>query len=757
MTKARRFRDLPIRQKLILVVLVTTATSLLLSGIGVVFADFLLFRRNLERDLSTLSRIIGDNTRASLEFDDPQSAYETLAALRERPHIVVACVFRADGTQLAIYVRPGSLSECPLPANRYEVIWKRDVTISQPIMLKGQRVGTLALRYDLGEVTERIWLDGTTVLGVLFFASLAAFFLSSRLREIIATPISKLAQAAKAVSATKDYGIRAESYSRDELGLLVDAFNEMLSGIQSRDIDLTKALSQREDALAETRNTRDFLRTTLASIADAVISTDTSGHIVFANPVALVLIRQTQAESMGKPIDEVFRTVDSASHTMLIAADGSEIPIDHSAAPILTESGETAGVVLVFRDITERYKAEQERERAAKESLATEERLRQSAKLESLGVLAGGIAHDFNNLLVGIMGNASLVEEMLPVSSPMLPLIQDVVGASEKAAQLTHQMLAYSGKGRFVINLVDLSTEVESILPLISRPIPKSVTVHLDLEPDLPPIEADKSQLQQILMNLVINAAEACGTEQGTVFIKTCKCELTDLSLPLAFGLPPIKAGTFVCLEVKDTGAGMSDEVKAKIFDPFFTTKFTGRGLGLSAVLGIIRSHNGAIEVESAPGSGTTFRVYFPAATGCAATEADRPAEKPEPRQTGVILVVDDEPIVRTTVKSALEKNGYQVVLAEDGEVGGQKFAQLADRISMVILDLTMPVMDGESALAIMQKIDPAVKVLLSSGFDQLEIAERFKGKGLAGFLQKPYTTTKLVDAVRATLETTGG
>ena len=626
------------------VIMLTTTAGLLLSGTGIVIADSLLFHEYLERDLSTLARIISDNSTAALEFDEPHAAGETLSALRERPHIVTACVYRKNGTVLATYHRAGSETGCSTAAARYEVVSTREaMTISQPILLDGDRVGTLVMRYDLGEVAERLQLYGTTVLGVLLISSLAAFLLSSRLRAIIATPISKLARAATSVTATKDYSIRAERYSRDELGLLVDAFNEMLSGIQSRDSDLTKALVEREEALAEARSTRDFLRTTLASIGDAVISADCDGLIIFANPVALALLQRTEAETTGKPADDLFRIVSENSHnpierpvekvlrqgspvvmtdrTLLIGGDGTEIPIEYSAAPILAEDGKMAGVVLISRDVTERHKAEQERQRHSQEMLATEERLRETAKLESLGVLAGGIAHDFNNLLVGVMGNASLALDMVPQSSPAFHVIENVISASEKAAQLTHQMLAYSGKGRFIIECVDLSKEVEGILPLISRPIPKTVSVQQSLEENLPAIEADKSQLQQILMNLVINGAEACGAQPGAVLIATRRCELDNNAVPASFGLAPSKAGTFVCLEVRDTGSGMSDDVKAKIFDPFFTTKFTGRGLGLSAVLGIIRSHKGAVQVESAPGAGTTFRVFFPAVAGKADTE----------------------------------------------------------------------------------------------------------------------------------------
>jgi PAS domain S-box-containing protein len=280
--------------------------------------------------------------------------------------------------------------------------------------------------------------------------------------------------------------------------------------------------------------------------------------------------------------------------------DGQYRWVLDSGMPRFSLQGQFAGYVGYGIDITER------KEEA--------ERLRESAKLESLGVLAGGIAHDFNNLLVGILGNGSLAIDMLSPSSPVTPLIEDVVRAGEKAAELTRQMLAYAGKGRFVNKAVDLSESVREIIPLVRFSIPKRVQLRLNLARGLPPIEADPSQVQQIIMNLVINGAEACDPEMdGVVAVTTSLREVDQECGRTASGAEPLQPGTFVCLEVRDNGCGMDVQTKAKIFDPFFTTKFTGRGLGLSAVLGIIRGYKGSIDVQSAPGSGSIFKVLLAA------------------------------------------------------------------------------------------------------------------------------------------------
>jgi PAS domain S-box-containing protein len=375
-----KFRDRPIKQKLMITIMVTTATALVFSGVGIILADSLLFRSYLRRDLTALSKIVADNSTAALVFNDPQAAGETLAALRARTHIVSACIYRQDETMLAPYIRPGG-PPCPSPSAQFEIRSSAaGFIVSQPIILQERRIGTLVLLYDLGEMGERIRLYGSTVLGVLLASSLLAFLLSSKLRAIVASPILQLVHATTSVSTTRDYSIRADKYSNDELGVLVDTFNEMLAGIQSRDTDLRKALADREEALGETQNARKFLETTLASIGDAVISTGVDGRVLFTNPVAQSLLGWPETELAGKPLDEVFHIVDEfpranvegsvakvregaiggmAHHTVLLARDGTEIPIDDSGAPIRDASGNILGTVLVFRDVTARRRAEE--------------------------------------------------------------------------------------------------------------------------------------------------------------------------------------------------------------------------------------------------------------------------------------------------------------------------------------------------------------------------------------------------------------
>lgn len=382
-----------------------------------------------------------------------------------------------------------------------------------------------------------------------------------------------------------------------------------------------------------------------------------------------------------------------------------------------------------------------------------EEHLRHTAKLESLGILAGGIAHDFNNLLTGILGNASQALEIFaPKEVAERAVLENILAAGERAAHLTRQMLAYSGKGAFQVRPVDLSDLVKGISALVQSSIPKNVHLRLELPNHLPCIEADAGQIQQVVMNLIINGAEAIPEgANGSVIVTTCTQAVDEEYAQNFDPTYSLTVGVYVSLDVHDSGVGIDDEIKRKIFDPFFTTKVHGRGLGLSAVLGIVRGHKGALRVYSQPGQGTTFKVLFPATPATAEPVASSQSTA-RTRRGGTILVIDDEELVGKTIKTGLERHGYSVILAEDGAAGVQQFRPVADQIALVILDLTMPKLSGEETLRQLRAIRPAVPVILSSGYNQIEATKKFVGKRLASFLQKPFTIGHLMAVVEAAL-----
>ena len=394
------------------------------------------------------------------------------------------------------------------------------------------------------------------------------------------------------------------------------------------------------------------------------------------------------------------------------------------------------GLSVYFQDISERKILEQ--------------RLRDAAKLESLGVMAGGIAHDFNNLLTGILGNASMLMEL---TDPLdRQLAEDIVKAAQRAGDLTRQMLAFSGKGRFEVRPVDLSLQVREILRLVKPMIDRQVDIELGLGENLPCVEADPGQMQQLIMNLVINGAEAMDGAPGRVTIRTKAFKVDQTFISHIVASHEISPGPYVCLEIQDTGCGMSDETKAKIFDPFFTTKFTGRGLGLAAVAGIIRGHKGALRISSSLGEGTTFTVLLPAAENRANVNPQEERMADEGR--GMVLFVDDEEIVRRIGSTCLERHGYQVLLAGNGKEALALFETRGSEIRLVILDMTMPVMSGAETLLHLRKLRPDIPVIVSSGYNEVEVIRRFTSQGVAGFLQKPYTAATLTGKVWEILQT---
>jgi PAS domain S-box-containing protein len=381
-----------------------------------------------------------------------------------------------------------------------------------------------------------------------------------------------------------------------------------------------------------------------------------------------------------------------------------------------------------------------------------EQQVLHTQKLESLGVLAGGIAHDFNNLLTGILGNADLALAELSPVAPARESLEAIETAARRAAELCRQLLAYSGKGRFLVqplNLMDLVQEMGHLL-LVS--ISKKIVLKYHFAKDLPAIEADATQMRQTVMNLIVNASEAIGDRSGVISITTGLAHCDSAYLKSCFAADGIAPGDFVYLEVADTGPGMDKATQDRIFDPFFTTKFTGRGLGLAAVLGIVRGHKGALKLYSEVGRGTTFKLLFPAADGRAREVPSTMAKDKSWKGHGRVLLVDDEETVRNLTRRMLERVGLTVVSAEDGRQAVETFKRVMAEVDLVILDLTMPHLDGEACFRELRLMKPDVKVILSSGYNEQDVVNLFAGKGLAGFIQKPYTNAELIAKVREVL-----
>ena len=501
------------------------------------------------------------------------------------------------------------------------------------------------------------------------------------------------------------------------------------------------------------RESEQRFRALIENSADGFVLMDARGNVKYSGPAILGYESHQSMRGNGfgivHPEDRARAKAEfaefaahpgavSTSELRVRHRDGSWRWIEAVSKNLLADRV-IAGIVVNYRDVTERKRLE--------------EQMRQTQKLESIGVLAGGVAHDFNNLLTGVIGNATLALDVLAAGHPARLYLEEVIRAADSAAHLTRQLLAYSGKGRFVIQAVDLSELTREMTALVRTSIPRSTELQLDLASDLPATEGDRGQLQQLIMNLVINGAEAIAEDKnGTVTVATGQTTIGQTHGPETLTGAELQPGRYVVLEVRDTGCGMDAQTQSKIFDPFFTTKFSGRGLGLSAALGIVRGHKGAIRLSSAPGQGTTFQVLLPATTRLA-TRGLSPAGNRDLRGSGTILVADDEPIVRRAAKAALERQGYGVLLASDGREAVGLLRAHRGSVRLVLLDLTMPVLGGEEALRALREVQPDLKIVLSSGFNEAEAIQRFADERFSGFIQKPYSAAQLAEKVKAVLE----
>lgn len=479
------------------------------------------------------------------------------------------------------------------------------------------------------------------------------------------------------------------------------------------------------------------------------------GRVIEWNPAATEIFGFGEEEALGRSAGELvltpestesFRTMFSLHNEGRVGRsvvlvnrkkNGEKVACEWYSTVLPDMLGSGRVIATLVRDVSERERLETQ--------------LRQSQKLESLGVLAGGIAHDFNNLLVGILGNASLAMESLPYDSPLRPLLERVVNGGRRATDLTQRMLAYAGRATSDIQPTDLNDMVAELAVFASAAIPKNVSLRINTATALPLVETDSAQMQQVIMNLLINAAEAIGDRPGQVTVSTWSEVLDERRIAEEFASHGLAPSQYVVLEVGDSGCGMSEEVVARMFEPFFTTKFAGRGLGLSAILGIVRAHRGAITCTSQVGVGTVFRVYIPALAEAQRSRAARaPSELLRPGTT--ILVIDDEEDVRDVVHAVLERRGINVLSAADGPAGVRMYREHSNTVDAVLLDLNMPGMSGEAVFRELKRIKADVRVVLSTGYSEQEAASQFRQSEIAGFIPKPYTASALLARLGAAL-----
>ena len=510
-----------------------------------------------------------------------------------------------------------------------------------------------------------------------------------------------------------------------------------------------------EDALRESEAT---LRAHVENSFDVIFTLDAAGIFFFVSPAWERHFGYPADEVIGQPFapfvhpDDVQPCVEYLTWILTTGKSGTS-PIyrvkctDGSYRSFVANGmpyTDTKGRMLfigVGHDVTDQLRAEQER-------LDFERQLLHTQKLESLGILAGGIAHDFNNLLLTILGNVELAAMKITPDSSAHRLLDQAMLAANRAADLTSRLLAYSGKGVFVISRLNLNDLVNENASLFRTAVSRTVAIEMAPSPRLPDIMGDTAQIQQVIMNLITNASEAIAIQAGRIKISTGQQTYDRDALSSSRLEQKPAPGDFVYVEVSDNGSGMSEQVQQRIFDPFFTTKFTGRGLGMSAVLGIVKAHSGALFLTSSPGNGTTIRVAFPATDTPAPQqphpETALPQTTQRPSLSGTVLVVDDEKSVLKICVSMVKHCGLATITASDGAEAVNIFRARSHEIDLVLMDLTMPNMDGVAAMVELRKIQPDVRIILSSGFNEQELDERIRDQNPSGFIRKPYSLKNL-------------
>jgi len=512
-------------------------------------------------------------------------------------------------------------------------------------------------------------------------------------------------------------------------------------------ISITRDIEEMVRARRELEASERKFRTLFSQALNPILIVDQGGHYLDANQAALDFLECSLGELRHKvvwdwaPPGKEKRALEEHSpflHPRTVETDylvnGQIKTLLLNVVPVKGVEG--TSLYGIGQDVTERKRLR--------------EKVLQSQKLESLGVVAGGVAHDFNNLLMGIMGYADLALEELAAGSSAADNVRQLRAVAQRAAQLTQQMLAYSGKGRFVNKAIDLSKAVREMSPLLEAALTSHNVLELDLASGLPAMEGDPGQINQVIMNLIHNAAEAYGDKGGVIRVCTGERIYRTGELSASYLYEDQEPGSYVFLEVSDQGCGIDLDHRQRIFDPFFTTKFTGRGLGLAAVLGIVRGHRGAIILESAPDKGSCFRVLFPAGGSKNAAAEQEPEQLPPGQMLqGTVLVVDDKADVREVATVMLSRAGMRVLSAADGSEALDIFSAMADEIDVVLLDLTMPGMDGEEVLEELKKRHCRAPVVLSSGYTQQHINKRLNNKEVAAFIQKPYRKHELLNCLQ--------
>ena len=779
----RGIHDISIKRKLIFIIMLTSIIALLLTSMVFVVYDLITLRQTMVVDVTMLSQIMGANSTAALAFNDQKAAEENLEAFNSNPHIVASCIYNNEGRVFASYIRSDMAGRLSLPAPQVTGyhFGSDYLTMFRHVDLNNKPIGVVYVQYDLEELHSRMRRNTSIVIIIVLAVSLITLVLSSRLQRFISLPILSLAKTAKLISQEKRYSLRAEKHGQDEIGVLIDGFNEMLSEIQQRDAELERQRENLEvqvvERTAELRGAnRDLLteiqertraegalrfaektfRDLLETVQLVAILLDREANITFCNDYLLDLTGWQKKEVLGRNWVDMFIPCSERGKVRLIFSSmlkgekdylhhennimtrkGKERMISWNNTVLHDLKGEISGTASIGIDITEQINLEAQ--------------LRQAQKMEAVGQLAGGVAHDFNNILTAIIGYGSLLLMKMNGDVLLRTYVNQILDSANRAAEVTRSLLAFSRKQIMNTRPVDLNDIVRGVEKLLSRLIGEDIEITTTLTSKNVVCVADAGQIEQVLMNLTTNARDAM-PQGGRLILDTEAIHLDDAFIQShGYGKP----GRYALLSVSDTGIGLKQDEIEKIFEPFYTTKETGKGtgLGLAMVYGIIQQHGGHINVYSELDQGTTIRIYLPSAQIKEEIEIVKSAEIPPAGGSETILVAEDDEKLRKLSEIVLTQHGYKVILARDGDEAIKKFSDYADVIQLAIIDMIMPKKNGKEAYGEMRKIRPDIKVLFSSGYTGERINISSLCKEELNFINKPVTPTQLLRKVREILD----
>ena len=775
----KKLKDLPIKHKLVLICMLTTASALLLGSVTFITSELISLRQSMVDNLCGAAEAIASNVKSSLTFQDTKSAEEILGTLKAMNDVRVALVYDGRGKVFAAYRRDGFASDPSVPALGRDVhrVGLKGIELFHPIVLDDEPVGSVYIRADMAGFYSRVIRYAITLFGVMGLCLFLSYLLAARLRRTVARPIEELAGVMDTISRRKDYSLRAAVSGRDEIGSLAEGFNEMVANIQARDneledyrknleelvqkrtIQLTDTnmrlqseLSERQRAEKALAESEYLYRTIFETTGNANLIVGADDVVIMVNTACEKLSGYSRQEIEGKKKWMDFcapEMLDQMTHYREQRKTGADsIPLAYETR-LVTKSGSLCDVYITTANVP-----------GSQLSVASlldltefkrlEAQLYQSQKIEAIGQLAGGVAHDFNNILTAIIGYASLLRMNMPADNPMKTYVDSVLTSAEKAAHLTQGLLAFSRKQVIAPKPVKVAAVIKNVERLLTRLMGEHIELKTAYDRDDLAIFADAGQIEQVLMNLATNARDSM-RDGGTFSITTGRAAPDERIMGKQ---GPGKTGEYALITVSDTGAGMDKITMEHIFEPFFTTKEVGEGtgLGLSIIYGIIKQHNGHIEVESEPGKGTTFKIYLPLIKFEASETRVEKVLKPT-GGTEKILLAEDDVQSRGLLKEILQRFGYRVVEAVDGEEAIARFIEERNEISLVILDVIMPKKDGRTVYNKIKEIDPGMKALFMSGYT----ADIIHRKGIyeddLNFLSKPVIPYDLATKIREILD----